>query len=118
MKRILFVVFVMSLSINTLAQRTADGDTLINTTPVRSQPTGDREYSPKTLIIFYQGAKGKWRLLRAVKRYRATIIYQYCYMSGIAITIPDGKTLDESIAYFERVKGVVSVNKDHICHLD
>ena len=39
-------------------------------------------------------------------------------ISALAVRIPDGKTLDESIEYFEKVKGVVSVSKDRIYQID
>lgn len=75
-------------------------------------------YSPRTLIIFYDQRIGDKELLKAVKHYKAEIIYQYKTMNGIAITIPKDKTLEESIRYFESVKGVLAVNKDYIYKLD
>jgi hypothetical protein len=76
------------------------------------------EYNSHTLIIFYDVQIGNKALLKAVQSYGAKILYQYKNFNGIAISIPDNKTLDESITYFQKVKGVLSVNKDRIYHLD
>lgn len=83
-----------------------------------SKRVGNQEFSPSTLIIFYDDSIGKAPLLKAVKEYKATIIYQYGTMNGIAIRIPEGKSIDDAIAYFQKVKGVLAVNRDRICHLD
>lgn len=82
--------------------------------PVRG---GGEMYSKHTLIIMYSAEVGKEPLLKAVKKYKATLVYDYRMMNGIAIRIPDGKTLEEAISYFSRVKGVLSVNKDRIMQL-
>lgn len=78
----------------------------------------NKEYSPSTLIIYYNGDIGKKPLLKAAKKIGAQIIYQYTFIKGIALKKPDNMTLDETKAYFEKVKGVVSVNYDRIYHLD
>ena len=96
--------------------------------PVRPQQTG-LMYSKNTLIISYDEGIGKVRLKqqyffisasvqRAVRKYGAEVIYDYRIISALAVRIPDGKTLDESIEYFEKVKGVVSVSKDRIYQID
>ena len=75
------------------------------------------EYSPNTLIIMVDTLVGKEPLYEAIKQYGATLKYDYNIIPGVAIRIPDGKTLRESIAYFKKVKGVVSVSKDRITRL-
>ncbi len=85
--------------------------------PVRPQQTG-LMYSKNTLIISYDEGIGKVPLQRAVRKYGAEVIYDYRIISALAVRIPDGKTLDESIEYFEKVKGVVSVSKDRIYQID
>ena len=85
--------------------------------PVRPQQTG-LMYSKNTLIISYDEGIGKVPLQRAVRKYGAKVIYDYRIISALAVRIPDGKTLDESIEYFEKVKGVVSVSKDRIYQID
>ena len=74
-------------------------------------------YSPNTLIIMVDTLVGKEPLLQAIKDYGATLKYDYNLIPGVAIRIPEGKTLQESIAYFKQVRGVVSVNKDRITRL-
>ena len=74
-------------------------------------------YSPNTLIIMVDTLVGKEPLLQAIKDYGATLKYDYNLIPGVAIRIPEGKTLQESIAYFKQVRGVVSVSKDRITRL-
>jgi len=83
-----------------------------------SQNNDNRLYSKSTLIIFYDADIGKSYLLKAIKAYHAKILYQYNNFNGMAIAIPTEKKLEESIHYFEKVKGVVSVNRDMIYKLD
>lgn len=85
--------------------------------PVRPQQTG-LAYSKNTLIISYDEGIGKEPLKRAVKKYGAEVVYDYRIINALAIKIPDGKTLDESIEYFSKVKGVISISKDRIYQLD
>lgn len=85
--------------------------------PVRPQQTG-LAYSKNTLIISYDDGIGKEPLKRAIKKYGAEIIYDYRIINALSVRIPDGKTLDESIEYFERVKGVVGVSKDRVYQID
>ena len=75
------------------------------------------EYSPHTLIIMVSEDIGKEPLYEAIKDYGATLKYDYSIISGVAILIPEGTTLEQGIAYFKKVKGVVSVNKDRITRL-
>ena len=65
----------------------------------------------------YDQEAGKDSLLKAVKDYKAEIIYDYSIIPGMAIRKPDDKTLEESMQYFKKVKGVVSVEYDHIYRL-
>ena len=83
-----------------------------------SQNNDNKLYSKSTLIIFYDADIGKSYLLKAIKACHAKILYQYNNFNGMAIAIPMEKKLEESIHYFEKVKGVVSVNRDMIYKLD
>lgn len=83
----------------------------------RQKPV-EREYSPSTLIIYYDASIGSKPLLKAAKKIGAEVIYQYTFIKGIAVRKPDNMTLDETKAYFERVKGTLSVQYDRIYHLD
>ena len=76
-----------------------------------------QDVSPNTLIIMYDPEVGKEPLFAAVKEYGAEIKYDYSIIPGIAIKIPDGKDIHDAIAYFKKVKGVTTVERDHIYHL-
>ena len=65
----------------------------------------------------YDQEIGKEPLLKAIKDYKAEIIYDYSIIPGMAIKKPDSKTLEEAMQYFKKVKGVVSVEYDHVYHL-
>lgn len=82
------------------------------------KPVRELQYSPKVLIIYCDSAIGKQPLMDSVKACGAKVIYDYRSFSAAAIEIPEGKTLEESIKYFEKIEGVLSVNKDYIYHLD
>ena len=84
-----------------------------------SQPPGKPQklHSDNTLIIHYKDKKGKKSLLKAVKSYGATVIYDYKSFNTIAIKRPEGANVDEAKAHFEKVKGVIQVNYDRIMRL-
>lgn len=75
------------------------------------------EHSPSVLIIMYDKETGKGPLLKAANDYKAEIIYDYSIIPSMAIKKPDSKTLEETMQYFKQVKGVVSVEYDHVYHL-
>lgn len=52
--------------------------------------------------------------MKAVKAYKATVLYDYKNFNGIAIKIPEGTSLEAAIEYFKKVKGVLQVNRDGI----
>lgn len=76
------------------------------------------EYAKDVLIVSYDEEVGKDPLKKAIKKYDAEVIYDYRMINAIAIRIPESKGLDDSIKYFEKVKGVLQVSKDRIYHLD
>ena len=57
------------------------------------------------------------KLVRMFKDYGATILYDYSIIPGVAVRIPEGKDIIEAIEYFAGIKGVTSVERDHIYHL-
>lgn len=69
------------------------------------------------LIIFYDSTIGDEPLLKAVEAYKATILYQYKSLNGVAIKIPEGKNMQKAIKHFQQVKGVLQVSKDEIMQL-
>ena len=77
----------------------------------------DGMFSPNTLIIMYDTETGKTPLLEAVGSYGAEIIYDYSIIPGMAIRIPEGTDIHKAVAYFKKVEGVVSVERDRINHL-
>ena len=74
--------------------------------------------SPSTIIIYYDTEVGKEALMDAVKSYKAEVVYDYKNFHAIAIRIPKKKSLKQAKAFFEKTKGVLQVNEDHIIQLD
>ena len=74
--------------------------------------------SGNVLIVFYDAETGKSDLLSAAKKYGSRIIYSYKNFNGIAITLPSDKGVEESIRYYQRVKGVLSVTPDRNLELN
>ena len=87
---------------------------MLDPVPIEDNP---EFVSMTNLIIMYDEEIGKEPLLAAIKEYKAEIIYDYSIIPGIAIKIPEGKHILEAIAYFNQVKGVTAVERDHIYHL-
>lgn len=90
--------------------------------PLPSSSTSDEavllpEHSPTTLIVTYDKEVGSKHLRDAIKKSGAEIIYDYNIIPGMAIRKPEDMTLDEAIAYFKKVKGVVAVERDYIHRL-
>ena len=82
---------------------------------VHHEPSG--EHSPSVFIVMYDKESGREPLLKAIKAYKAEIIYDYNIITGMAIKKPDDKTLEEAMQYFRKVKGVLSVDYDRVTHL-
>ncbi len=55
--------------------------------------------------------------MKAIKKYGATVIYDYKNISSISIKLPEGKNVDEAKAHFEKVKGVIQVDYDKIMRI-
>jgi len=88
------------------------------TTPPTEPNVTDQAYSPSTLIIFYDPTVGADPLRKAIKDYKAELIYDYKNFNGFAISIPQGSKIEDAISYFNKVDGVLTVNRDAIYHLD
>ena len=65
----------------------------------------------------YDEKVGKEPLLQAIKDYKCEIVYDYNIISGMALKKPDDKTLEETMQYFRKVKGVTTVEYNHIIRL-
>lgn len=75
------------------------------------------EHSPNVFLVMYDAEIGKEPLLRAIKDYKCEIKYDYSIINGMALKKPDDKTLEETMQYFKKVKGVASVEYDHVYRL-
>ena len=69
------------------------------------------------LIIFYDKDIGSGPLMKAVNDSGASLVYEYKNLHGIAIR-PSAKTnIQDTIAYFQKVNGVLSVEQDRLMKL-
>jgi len=87
----------------------------IDLLPVSSVPV--QEHSPEVFLVMYDEKVGKEPLLKAIKTYGCEVKYDYNIITGMALRKPKDKTLEETMALFRAVKGVVSVDYDHVYRL-
>lgn len=66
----------------------------------------------ENLIIYYDPQGGNGELIEAAKKYGSDVLYVYKNINGIAVTVPDGKTIQEATKYYDCIKGVLSVVED------
>ena len=76
-----------------------------------------QEHSPNVFLVMYDAEIGKAPLQKAIKEYQCEIVYDYGIINGMALKKPENKTLEETMQYFKTVKGVISVEYDHIIRL-
>lgn len=88
---------------------------VVTSAPIRHESIG--EHSPSVLIVMYDKEVGKEPLLKAIKEYKAEIVYDYNIITGMAIKKPANKTLEETMTYFKNVKGVLTVEYDRVTRL-
>ena len=79
---------------------------------ISKQNNSQPKYSSNVLIIFYDVTIGKDPLIKAIKEFNATIIYDLNIMKSITIKIPEDKKIEEAIEFFQKVDGVLTVNRD------
>jgi len=79
---------------------------------------GNGKTVPHVLIVMYDSAVGKKPLLREARKMKCEVIYDYSIISGMALHVPDSLDIKAAKARLEKVKGVLQVSFDHICHLD
>ena len=77
----------------------------------------EQEHSPNVFLVMYDAEVGKEPLLKAIKTYKCEVIYDYSIINGMALKKPEGKSLEETMRYFKGVKGVLTVEYDHITRL-
>ena len=75
------------------------------------------EHSPSVFLVMYDAEVGKQPLLQAIKDYGCEIIYDYRIINGMALKKPSDKTLEQTMQHFRQVKGVLTVEYDHITRL-
>lgn len=76
------------------------------------------QISPNTLIVFTENnPRAQEKLMKAVRRSGAEIVYNYRNMSGVAIRKPANWSLEKTRRYFAKVKGVTAVDYDRVNHL-
>ena len=80
------------------------------------QPAHAARENTNVLIIFFEQGKGD-AVAAAVKQYGAEVVYRYQMMNGMAIRVPAGKNVDAAMAHFERVRGVLQVQRDQVMQL-
>lgn len=76
-----------------------------------------RSSAPNVFLVMYDENVGKAPLQKAVKAYKCEVIYDYNIINGMALKKPDDKTLEETMQYFKGVKGVLTVEYDHVIRL-
>ena len=89
-------------------------------TVVKAEPTAEvnvPEHSPSVFLVMYDSEIGKESLLKAINDYKAEVIYDYSIINGMALKKPNDKSLEGTMSYFKKVKGVVSVEHDHVYRL-
>lgn len=107
----LFVLSVFCVSCKTKDTR------LIGIDPVINQKSTSESYDSSTLLINYEGKEVLDSLKSEIQKYGASVAYDYNNFNIIAITIPENKNIDEALKYFEKVKGVLSVERNAINQL-
>ena len=91
--------------------------TLELSTPINIEHKYVPEHSPNVFLVMYDAEIGKDPLLKAVKEYGCEIIYDYGIINGMALKKPESKTLEETMQYFKKVKGVTHIEYDNIIRL-
>ena len=79
--------------------------------------TTTNSYSPaplshKTYIIWYDGEIGKTPLLKAIAKKKGTLVYDYKNFNAVATRIPIYDLQENTTAYFQQIRGVISVQED------
>ena len=91
--------------------------TLELSAPINIEHKYEPEHSPNVFLVMYDAEIGKDPLLKAIKEYGCEIVYDYSIISGMALKKPESKSLEETMKYFKTVKGVTTVEYDHIIRL-
>ena len=79
--------------------------------PLRPTAAG-LEFAKDVLVINYDVEIGKEPLKKAIRKYGASIIYDYRIGNSVVVRIPDPAKQEEAVLYFEKVKGVLQVSRE------
>ena len=109
---LLFTVFLF----NTFTAKGVCGEGVKDTCAVSD--SANKEFNSHVVIVYYDKNVGKRFLLKAAKKWGSEIVYNYMIIPAVALTVPANRNLETTIKYFRKVKGVLQVNRDRICHLD
>ena len=113
MKQAVIFIFICVVVLTSCKSK----QTLELSAPINIEHKYVPEHSPNVFLIMYDAEIGKDPLLKAIKEYGCEIVYDYGIINGMALKKPEGKTLEETMEYFKKVKGVTSVEYDHIIRL-
>lgn len=113
MKQALLYIFICVVVLTSCRTK----QTIELTAPINIEHKYVPEHSPNVFLLMYDAEIGKGPLLKAIKEYRCEIVYDYGIISGMALKKPENKTLEETMQYFKKVKGVTHVEYDHIIRL-
>ena len=113
MKQAILYIFISVVVLTSCKSK----QTLELSAPINIEHKYVPEHSPNVFLIMYDAEMGKDPLLKAIKEYGCEIFYDYNMINGMALKKPEGKTLEETMAYFKKVKGVTNVEYDHIIRL-
>ena len=84
--------------------------------PIQAQHI-EQEHSPDVFLVMYDKETGREPLLKAIKEYQCEIVYDYNFINGMALKKPDAKSLEDTMQFFRGVKGVLTVEYNHIIRL-
>lgn len=113
MKQALLYIFICVVVLTSCRTK----QTIELTAPINIEHKYVPEHSPNVFLLMYDAEIGKGPLLKAIKEYGCEIVYDYGIINGMALKKPEDKTLEETMAYFKKVKGVTNVEYDHIIRL-
>ncbi|WP_116678552.1 hypothetical protein [Porphyromonas loveana] len=71
----------------------------------------------RIVIAFYDSEEGKLNLIKAARLYCSEIVYHYKNLHGMALSVPRGKSEEEALAYYRKVKGVLGVSRNEKAYL-
>ena len=55
--------------------------------------------------------------VKAIEDYHAEVLYDLKIMKSISIKIPENTKIEDAIEYFQKVEGVLGVNRDAVNQL-